>query len=294
MSATLVTDVTLLVQEFWSEIFMPELMESVVLPSLVNKEYEGEIRTGGDTVKVSQILRPAATRKTVGVGHETFETTKLQTAQVDVVADQVFTAAYEFDSLAGLQSQLESKDSEIRRGLLEAMEIKLNEYLYSLVAPSTSSPDHSIASVTDFNAAQLLGVRTLASQAKWLKSKGWWLLLDPVYYSDLLNASTLTSKDYVDDMPTVAGQMVARRFGFNILEDNSAGMSGLSPTGAVSDLALAFSPDFMHLVLQKQPTFEISSQHANKRHGFIISATMVGGAKLGIDGDVKHIKVYNN
>ncbi len=294
MSATLVGDVSAQVQKFWSPIFVPQLLESTLLPSLVNKDYEGSIMNGGDTVKVSQIQRPTATRKTVGSNHETFETSKLQTTQIEVVADQVITVAYEFDSLVQLQSQLGAKDSEIRQGLLEAMNIELNNMLYGYVAPSTSAPDHSIDSVSDFNAAQLLAVRLLASQAKWLESKGWWLLADPSYYNDLLGATTLASRDYVgDETPTVGGKIVNKRFGFSILEDNSAGMSALSPTASAVDHALAFSPDFLHLVMQKAPTFEISSQHSNKRLGYIVSATMVCGAKLGISGNVKHIKIYN-
>lgn len=296
MSATLVGDVSNQVQTFWAPMFMDELKERTVLPTLVNKAYQGQIKAQGDRVRVSQINRPTATRKTVGSGHESFGTTQLSTSHVDIIADQVITAAYEFDDLVQLQSQIGAQDSKIRQGLLESVELELNKYLYSLVAPSTSAPDHSIASVTDFNASQLNACRKLASQAKWASDGGWYALLDPSYMSDVLNAQTLTSSDYVGaDQPVIGGVPANKRFGFWIAEDNSLGTNN-KPGGIVTgteDMGLLFHPDFLHLVMQMEPQYEVSSLHSNKQFGYVISIRLIVGAKLGIDGAKKHILVYN-
>jgi len=293
MTMTSVSDNTALVKKFWSSLFVPELLEMSVLPGIVNKSYSGTIGAAGDTVKVTSFARPTATRKTVGSGHETFEVGKLTSTQVEVVADQVITAGFKFDSLAELQSQVGEANSVIRQGIVEAMVIEVNNYLYSLVAPSTSAPDHSIASVSDFNAAQLGAVRTLASQAKWGINDRY-LLLDPQYYTDALAVAAMTSLDYVDDRPVVNGQLLNRRYGFWIAEDNSSGMAaGISPTAATSDLALALTPDAILMVTQLEPEFELSSLHSNGQHGFLITARMVMGAKLGPNGSVKHIEMYN-
>jgi hypothetical protein len=293
MTATLLADVQNQVQTFWSNLFMDELKERTLLPALVNKDYQGEIKPGGSTVRVSQINRTTADQKAVGSGHEFFNTTKLSTSYVDILADQVWSAAYEFDDLVDLQSQIGAQQSKIRQGMLEAIEIKLNNFLYSLVSPSAATPDHIINGVATFDAAQLISTRTLASQAKWMTEGGWWLLVDPSYYADLLNAQTLTSSDYVgDDRPVIGGQIATQRFGFNILEDNSPSMSQLSPTAQTAELALAFHPDFLHLVMGA-PEFKISDLHSNKQFGYVMSVRMLGGAKLGISGNVKHIKIYN-
>jgi len=50
MSATLLSDVSNQVAKFWSPMFMDELMQSTLLASLVNKQYQGEMKRGGDTV----------------------------------------------------------------------------------------------------------------------------------------------------------------------------------------------------------------------------------------------------
>lgn len=295
MSVTLLGDIANQVQKFWSPMFMDELKETTLLPSLVNKAYDGEIRKGGDTVYVSQLNRPNAQRKTTGAGSDSFSATKMSTSRVAITANQRITASYEVEDLVDLQSQLEQGNPAIRRALLESVEIELNNYLYGLVSPSTSAPDHSIASVSDLNKAAMVANRILAGQAKWRKEGGWWALLDPSYHGDVLSDTTLSSREYApEDAPVVGGQLAQKRFGFNILEDNSAGLLSLSPAGAGADCGLFFHPDFMHLVMQKQPTFKVSDLHSNKQHGYLISVDIICGANLGIDGNIKHIVNYNS
>jgi len=291
MPVTGINEVQANVQTMWSELFMDELREDLLLGSLVNKDYDGDIKFKGDTVKVSQINAAAGSLKTVGVDADTFDTELLSTTQIDIKADKRAVGAYEFDDLSMIQSQIGNKDSEIRASLLFAVQKKINSYLYSLVAPSVSAPAHKITGVTDFNAAQLSIVRNKASKAKWMKNKPWWLLSDPDFYGNMTDDAVLTSSDYgATDAPMISGQMALKRKGFNILEDNSDAILTLG-TDAAENKAIAFHPDFMHLVMQTQPTFKISDQHANKRFGFIISVDLVFGAKMGIDGDKKVITI---
>lgn len=295
MSATLVNEVSEQAQKFWAPVFKDELLETSILPSLVNKEYQGEIKRGGDTAYVSMIKRPTAERKTIGAGADVFSSQKLTTERVGIVADQRITASFELEDLIDVQTQIGSPDgqSKVRQALLEAAQISLNEYLFSLVAPSTSAPDHVLSGVSNFDATQLLSCRQLAAQAKWAKMGGWWALMSPSYMNDVLAAQTLTSSDYVgDDKPVIGGQVANSRFGFNILEDNSSGLLQLSPAAAGTDCALLFHPDFLYLVMG-EPTFKVSDLHANHQHGYLVSVDMWVGAKLGLEGDVKHIQVYN-
>lgn len=285
MAQTTIQTVQNQIQKFWSPLFMDELRASALLSALVNKDYQGQIMKGGDTVRVSQINAPAGENRTIGTNAGEFQTEELSLSYVDIKADKRAVAAYEFDDLAALQSQIDAEmaggsASKIREALVYAVEKQINQHLYSLVAPSASGPDHLIQGVTDFNKAQLLANRLLASAAKWDKVKGWWILADPSFYNDVLSDSTLVSKDYVEgESPVVGGQIVNKRFGFNLLEDNALGV----------DQALVFHPDFMHLVTQTTVQFKISDLHAQKKFGFVISADIIYGAKLGIGGAKKHI-----
>jgi hypothetical protein len=275
------------IQKFWSPLFTEELRATALLPSLVNKAYQGEIKQKNDTVRVSQIVAPTGSNRTVGVNADTFESEELQTLYVDVKADKRAVVAVEFTDLVSLQSQIEAEinggeASPLRMALVHAVNMQMNAHLYSLVAPSTASPDHLIGSVSDFNKSQILALRLLKAKAMWSKIQGGaWILADPSYYGDLLNDTTLNNADYVGDKPTVGGQIATPRYGFNILEDETL----------ATDQAVAFHPDFLHLVKQTEIQFKISDLHSQKKFGYLISADIVYGAKLGIAGNVKHILV---
>jgi hypothetical protein len=71
-------------------------------------------------------------------------------------------------------------------------------------------------------------------------------------------------------------------------------MHQLSAGSATEDFALAFHPDFMYMVAQMQPTFKLSDLHSNKQRGYLLTVDMVGGAKLGLQGNLKHIVAYNS
>ena len=295
MSATLIADVQDQAQAVWAPIMVDELVESAVVPSVVNTDYDGQIKQLNDTVYISMLRHANASKKTVGAGHDVFDSEKMVTVRTPLVADTVITASFEIDSLIDLQTQLGNPDgkSKIRQALVKGLELKLNEHIYSLVAPSTSNPDHLINGVTDFNAGQLLAVRKLAAQAKWMRDGNWYAVLDPSYMNDLMSSTQLASLDFVNDQPTIGGQFAGARYGFKIMEDNSDAMSALSPTAASEDYGLFFHKDFLYLAMQQEPTFEISSLHALKQHGYLVSVKMILGATLGIEGDKKHVVVYN-
>lgn len=282
MSATTLLEVQDQIQKYWSPIFTKELRESLLLGSLVNKTYQGAIARQGDRVRVSQINAPEGQLLSIGTNADSFASQAMSTQFVDITADKRAVAAYEFHDLVELQSQISQSNPEVLDSLRYALSKQVNEYLYSLVAPSNATPDHTITGVADFNASQLSAARILAAKAKWRSEPGWYALLDPQYYGDVLNAMTLTSSEYgATDAPVVSGQIALKRFGFNIFEDNSRPV----------DQALIFHPDFMHMVMQQEVQVKVSDLHSQKRFGFVMSVDMVFGAKLGIAGDVKHLTV---
>lgn len=286
MGATTISDVTDQIQTVWSEIFMQELREQFILANLVSREYEGEIKTKGDTVKISQIDAPQNTKiRTVGTDADTFQTSTLSTRSVSITADKRAVEAYEFSDLVEIQSIVDPRNNpDIRRTMVWSIGKQINDYLYSLVSPSTTAPDHDITSTTALNSAVLLAGNTLAAEAKWLEQNGWWVLASPQYYEDVLGDTTLTSSDFTnDDFPVLNGRIGQTRYGWNVIRDNSR--TGLYGIG--------FMPGFMQLVQQTQPTFKISDLHSNKEFGYVMSVDVVFGAKLSIDGGEKHIRWTN-
>lgn len=282
MADTTLAEVAGQIQKYWSPLFMKELRESLLLGALVNKDYQGQIQRQGDTVRVSQINALNGQLLTVGVNADSFDSEAISTSYVDIVADKRAVASYTFQDLVELQSQISQQNPEVMNALNYAIGKKINDYLYSLVVPSSSSPDHTTTGVSDFNASVLAAQRVLAAQAKWRMEPGWYCLLDPQYYGDVMNAMTLTSSDYgATDAPVISGQVALKRYGFNVFEDNSRS----------ADYALLFHPDFMHLVMQSSVQVKISDLHALGQFGVKMSVDVVFGAKMGIDGGKKCMTV---
>jgi len=294
MATTGLADVQNQIKTFWSPIFDDKLKEDTLLPSLVSKDYIGSIQAQGDTVKVSAIDNVAASRKNVNDSDaDSYSASKLSMTQVSVSADTIIEAGVIISDLAMLQSQLGAQNSKIRTALFDALERELNTFLYEKVAPSASSPDMIENGVSDLNATQLGTARIKASQQYWGNSERY-LLCDPTYYQDLLNASTFTSSDYgAGDAPMIGGRFGLRRMGFNIFEDNSTGIREVSPTTNTQDTALLFVPDWLMFVRQVGVTFKLSDLHGQQKRGFFLSAEMIVGAELGIEGNVKHQTIYN-
>lgn len=284
MSMTNLASVQDQIQKKWSPLFMKQLHETLLLGALVNKDYEGAIGQEGDTVRVSQMQAPVGELRTAGVDADVFASESVVFKKVDVQANKRAVASFEVAELAQIQSQLDNPaaQSEMRDNMMFAISKQVNDYLWSIINPSTSAPDHLITGQASIDASGLASYRTLAAKAKWMRDGKWYGLLNPDYYEDLLLAQTLTSSDYVNGEPAVVGgQIVNKRFGFNLLEDNSR----------ISAKGLFFHPDFMYMVMQKQPQFKVSDLHALGKFGYKISVDLIFGAALGVDGNVKHIYV---
>lgn len=278
MAVTDLAEVTNQIQKVWAPLYTQKLRETLLLGGLVNREYEGEIRQQNDTVYVSQQIDKDAELRVAGVDADAFGTVKAEFTRVALVADQVAIQAYEFTTLAQLQSQVSS--ANFRDSMVFAINKRINTYLYSLAIASTSNPDHTLNSVSTIDADALADYGALAATAKWPEDGRWVGLLAPNYWATIMKDNDLKSSDFVTDMPTVRGQSARALMGFNCYRDNS-----------ITNKAYFFHPDFMYLAMQTELEFKVSDQHANKRLGYLISAHVVFGAKLGIDGSKKLITV---
>jgi hypothetical protein len=291
MSVTNINDLTAQVREYWSDMFVQELQDDDLIINLVNRDYEGEIGPGGNKVKVTQWLDANGEISTIGADDDSFNPEKLSETQIEINANKIFSASFQFTSMAQLQTQLEAADSPVRAALLNGVKKQMNKYIYDLFSGANNT-----SSVTDFNAAQVSALRVYAGQKKWKKDGDWYLMADPVYHGDLLNAQTLTSGDFQADRPLIGGQMGSRRFGFNIFEDNSDGLLEIIANAGGSgsaDCALAFHRDAVHFAMQSQAEFAIADLTANKQRGYVIKVDVIGGGAQGHDHADLHKVIYN-
>jgi hypothetical protein len=285
MANTDLDNVTNAIQTFWAPMFMDELRQTNLLFNLVNREYTGDLREMGNSVVVNQINAPTGQRLTIdgaGVGR-TFTPETMSLSSVTITADQRLVASYDFHDLVAIQSMIDpvgSRATEVRQAMVQAISNQLNTYLYSLSAPTTTIP-----SIATMAASTVALARETAAIAKWSYNKPWYALLAPQYYSDLLVDTTLTSADFVGgDAPVISGQIGLKRYGFSIFEDNTQ-------TAGATAGGLFFHPDYLYMVSQYEPRFKISDKHSQHEFAYVMSVDWVIGAKLGIQGAARHIKV---
>lgn len=290
---TYMADIADQVKKFWSPIAVNSLKQDTHLAALVNKEYQGQIMEEGDTVYVSELQDMVATRK--GTGDNTFDSQKVKFERVAIQANQTITAAIEIPSLVNLQSQVRLEKSSIRQQMINALEIAVNDYLYSFVSRTSPIAALRVGSVSSFDFAALSNLKKLASKNKWSKAEQWYLMLDPNYHAELSNNSVATSADYGNVKPIINGQFTEKRQNFNIIEDNSDGLTRSLAGGVGNDDAgLAFIPSFLNFVMAESVTFKLSDLHAVKQHGFLLSAHIICGSALGVNAAKKHAIVYNS
>lgn len=273
-----------LVQTFWSEIFQKELRENNLWTGLLaDPNYTLTNVKGGDTLKISKINKPTSSIRSIGTNADSFETNVLSSVQSDLVINKRCVSAFEFEDLAMIMSQLEQENSEIREALLADVKQQANDFVKSLINPSSASPDHVLSGCTDFNLTQLSTVRQLAAEAKWFGSgEPAYILASPSYMTDMLKDTTISAANVMGSSPSpmLENRFVLPRLGFSILEDNSLG----------SDEAYAFIPSFLKVIIG-QPVFRLSDLHASKKFGFVLSCDCVLGA-VQLD-DERVIKIYN-
>ncbi len=270
------------IQKFWAPVFTQQLREQLLLGALVNKSFQGDLRQGGDTVYVSQLAAAAGELKDVGVDADSFSSEQMSLSRVAIVANKRSVASYKVADLVSIQSQLNEGRPEILESLRFGVSKKINDYLYTLISPSTSAPDHVVSGVSTFGLSTLQAVHQLANEAKWPMDGQWYGLLSPKYYSDLLGVTAATSTDFgATDAAVISGQIALKRFGFSIVGDNSRSGS----------LATFFHPSFMHMVMQSEVQLKVSDLHSNQQFGYVVSADVIFGAVQAVDGNVRVIQV---
>lgn len=255
-----------LIPEIWATDTYAELRNQLLFANIFSRQYEGAIREVGDVVRVNQI--GAATGEILTDDLNQFSSEAMPVTQFSITVNKRASAAFEFTSLAQLQSL--SFAAEAQEALVYAIRKKLEADLISALIPSTSSPDHDIAPATPgvLAAVDVGTIRTLLSTAL-VPVSNRKLLLAPSYYGDLLNETKIMSRDFTQGNSSNSG--VADSFlGFEIMEHNLLG----------NDIGYAVHPSALQLVMQQDIRIKISDLHSQNKYGYLLSADFVYGYQL--------------
>lgn len=262
------TELQNLIPTMWSTQMYDELRQSLMLGSFFMRDYEGEIRNAGDTVKVNQINAPTGENLEFGVDNTLDINSEAMTiTQKEVKADRLGTASYLVENLAQLQS-LEFQ-AKAREALVFAVQKQVEDYIESLIVP-VGAQDIAPTVLSDLGTGDVANLRRLLSKSK-VPVQGRKLFLDVDYHSDIIQKATFASSDFVPaGSPTATGEFSSPIYGFQVAEHN----------GFAADLGYACHPDAIAHVIQDEMSVKLSDMHPAGKRGWLLTTEIFFGAKL--------------
>ncbi len=210
--------------------FVPEIFSALILsslkknhvyaqPSVVNRNYEGEIRNAGDTVRIRSISRPTIASYTKG--STTITPEQLTDAQRALVIDQAKYFAFELDDIDAAQST----GGELDEALVEAsygLRDLADQYVAGLYTGAASANAIGTVSVTTAALAytQLRRLSVKLDEAN-VPSEGRFVVVPPWYHGLLLEDDRFVRVDASGSTEGLRNGMIGRALGFDVLKSNN-------------------------------------------------------------------------
>lgn len=209
------------IPEVWSAKMLVSLKKALVWaqPGVVNRDYEGDIKMQGDTVRIKSISRPTIatyTKNSTTISPET-----LTDAQRALYIDQAKYFAFEVDDIDAAQSvggDLENALQEAVYGLRDTAD----QYIAALYTEAATANEIGTVSVTsgDLAYTQLRKLSVLLDEAN-VPQEGRWAIVPPWYHGLLLENDKFVRLDASGTTEGLRNGIVGRALGFDILKSNN-------------------------------------------------------------------------
>lgn len=209
------------IPEIWSGLMLSSLKKSLVFagPAVTNRNYEGEIRNQGDTVRVRSVSRP--TISTYNKGVTTITPEQLTDAQRALTIDQSKYFAFEVDDIDAAQSP----GGELDEGLMEAvygLRDVADQFVAAKYSEAQAANQIGTVSVTSADLAytQLRKLKVVLDEAD-VPDEGRYVVVPPWYHGLLLeNSKFVDASAYGSTRPIINGE-VGEALGFRVLKSNN-------------------------------------------------------------------------
>ncbi|MGW2044645.1 phage major capsid protein [Streptomyces sp. NPDC001858] len=221
------------VPEIWSSRLLVATRKQLIYasPTVVNRDWEGEISEAGDTVRITSVSRPAI--GTYVPGTTTITPEKLTTGQRTLVVDQSKYWAFSIDDVDKRQAKsnlIPQAMSEAAYGLADI----IDQYvagLYTQIQAGNflnvvGSPIDTYTTPTDAYNKVLVPLRTKLSKAD-IPKAGRYCIVPPEFYASLLLDDRFIAADKAATDQGLRNGFVGRAAGFDIYESNNCPV----PTG---------------------------------------------------------------
>lgn len=235
--------------EIWSAMLLVALRKTLVYagPTVVNRDYEGEIQQAGDTVRITSVSRP-----TVGtyVPNQTVITPEeLTDAQRTMVVDQAKFFSFKVDDIDRAQARGDVMPQAMNEAAYAVADV-IDQYVASFytgaaaanVLGSTGSPINTYTTPTDAYDKVLVPLRTKLTKAN-VPTEGRYAVVSPEFHASLLLDGRFIKANESADPSALRNGKVGRAAGFDIFESNNVPV----PTGDIqavtagTNMAISFA-----------------------------------------------------
>lgn len=208
------------IPEVWSAGILSSLKKAQVFtqPNVANRNYEGEIRTQGDTVHIRSISRPTISNYTKGAALS-YET--LTDADRTLLIDQAKSFSFVVDDIDRAQQPggaLEEATVEAAYGLRDAAD----QFIAAKYADVAAGNQIGTVSVTTAALAytQMRKLAVVLDEAN-VPREGRWAIIPPWYHGLLLEDDRFVRVDASGTSEGLRNGMVGRALGFDIMVSNN-------------------------------------------------------------------------
>lgn len=209
--------------EIWAAELLVALRKNLVYaqPAVVNRDYEGDIRQSGDTVRITSISDPTISTYTP---NGTINVEELTDAQRTLVINQAKYFAFKVDDVDARQAKGDVMPEAVSRAAYKLADV-VDQFIaafYTDVQVANRVNGGTAVPVTtgDIAYAQILKLRTKLNEAN-VQSQGRWVVIPPWYEELLLNNDKFVRVDASGTSEGLRNGMVGRVVGFDIYTSNN-------------------------------------------------------------------------
>jgi hypothetical protein len=206
------TELSVLVPKLWSAQYYDVLLAGLPMADTISKDYAGEIQNLGDTVNVSQF--PEFGDAVELAEDQKNDASAITVAQIQLVINKRIAQDFIITNLAMMQA-LPAMEKLQELAIYSILK-KIQALIISLIIPSASAPDHTLAytSGTTLALADILAAKELLD-AEDVPMSNRHMCVGAAQLNDMFNITGFTSTDFgVSNAPLLNGGLPSQILGF--------------------------------------------------------------------------------
>ena len=206
------TELSVLTPELWSSNYYDVLLAQLPMADTLSRDYEGEIKSLGDTVNVSQF--PEFGDAVELAEDQRNDAASITVSQIQLIVNKRVAQDFIITNTAMLQSL--PAVQKLQELAIYSIMKKIQALIIALIVPSASAPDHAIAfdSGTTLALADLLEAKELLD-AQDVPMANRHLAFGAAQMNDLFNVAGFMSSDFgVSNAPLMNGNLPSQILGF--------------------------------------------------------------------------------